>query len=86
MIINNGTISVDSGNPIYDSRDNCNAIIEKESNTLIRGCKNTVIPNSVTTIGTHAFGGSEISSIAIPGSVTRIEKNAFIGCDLASIS
>lgn len=79
------SISVDSGNPIYDSRDNCNAIIEKESNTLIRGCKNTVIPNSVTTIGTHAFGGSEISSIAIPGSVTRIEKNAFIGCDLASI-
>lgn len=41
----------------YDSRENCNAIIETATNTLINGCKNTIIPNSVTTIGYGAFWG-----------------------------
>ncbi|MBQ5474847.1 MAG: leucine-rich repeat protein, partial [Lachnospiraceae bacterium] len=48
-------MSVDIDNPKYDSRDNCNAIIETSSNQLIVGCKNTIIPNTVTTIGTYAF-------------------------------
>ncbi len=43
-------IKVAPDNPVYDSRDNCNAIIETKSNTLIAGCASTVIPNSVTTI------------------------------------
>ena len=42
---------------MYDSRDNCNAIIEKETNTLIQGCKNTKIPSGVTEIGRYAFDG-----------------------------
>jgi len=46
---------VDGGNGKYDSRDNCNAIIETASNTLIAGCMNSIIPNSVTTIGNEAF-------------------------------
>ncbi len=45
------SIIVEKGNKKYDSRNNCNAIIETESNTLIFGCRNTVIPNSVTSIG-----------------------------------
>ena len=49
------SIVVDENNPVYDSRDNCNAIIEKETNTLIVGCKNTVIPKNVMTIGEYAF-------------------------------
>ncbi len=49
------SIVVESGNAVYDSRDNCNAIIKTASNTLIIGCKNTTIPNSVTSIGDHAF-------------------------------
>lgn len=42
------SISVDEDNPTYDSRNNCNAIIETKSNTLLLGCKNTIIPSSVT--------------------------------------
>ena len=49
------SINVESGNREYDSRDNCNAIIETSSNTLIVGCKNTIIPNSVTSIGNDVF-------------------------------
>ena len=51
------SIKVESGNLKYDSHDNCNAIIETESNTLIAGCPNTTIPNSVTSIGGSAFYG-----------------------------
>ena len=72
---------VESGNTKYDSRDNCNAIIETASNTLIVGCRNTVIPNSVTRIGSYAFSGcSDLTSITIPNSVTSIGSNAFHNC------
>ena len=58
---------VESGNSVYDSRDNCSAIIETASNTLIAGCMNTIIPNSVTTIGERAFlGCSGLTSVTIP--------------------
>ena len=75
------SISVAAGNTTYDSRDNCNAIIETTTNTLIAGCKNTIIPNSVTTIGDHAFHYcSSLTSIEIPGSVTTIGDYAFYDC------
>ena len=75
------SIIVDEGNPIYDSRDNCNAIIESATNTLIEGCKNTNIPNSITRIGDAAFSGrSNLTSIIIPKSVTSIGKWTFEDC------
>ena len=82
------SITVEAGNPTYDSRNNCNAIIEKETNVLLVACKGTVIPNSVTRIGYYAFENcSALTSITIPSSVTSIEKNAFSGCSaLSSIS
>ncbi len=74
-------IVVKDGNEYYDSRNNCNAIIETETNTLIIGCKNTIIPNSVTSIGDYAFSGcSGLTSITIPNSVTSIGEGAFYGC------
>ena len=74
-------MTVVSGNNKYDSRNNCNAIIETSSNTLIAGCKNTNIPNSVTTIGYYAFSGcTSLTSIEIPNSVTSIGERPFYGC------
>ena len=75
------SIVVESGNTMYDSRENCNAIIETASNTLIAGCQSTTIPNSVTSIGNGAFGGrSSITSVTIPNSVTSIGDLAFYDC------
>ena len=79
------TISVNSSNTVYDSRNNCNAIIEKASNSLIVGCKNTIIPSTVTSIGDKAFNGcSDLASITIPSSVTSIGRNAFYLCSSLS--
>jgi hypothetical protein len=73
------SISVENGNPKYDTRDNCNAIIETSSNTLIAGCKTSIIPNSVTSIGGFAFSScSGLTSIEIPNSVTSIGDHAFL--------
>ena len=82
------SIIVESGNTVYDSRNNCNAIIEKATNTLIAGCMNTVIPESVTSIGSDAFYGcSSLTSVTIPNSVTIIGYEAFCGCSgLTSIT
>lgn len=76
------SIIVESGNTVYDSRDNCNAIIHTASHELIAGCKNTVIPNSVTSIGVGAFSDCrDLTSITIPNSVTSIGLGAFAGCN-----
>ena len=82
------SILVESDNQIYDSRNNCNAIIETSSNSLIAGCMNTIIPNSVTLIDKHAFYGcSGLTSVTIPNSVTEIGWAAFSRCSgLTSIT
>ncbi len=79
-------ITVESGNPVYDSRNNCNAIIETTTNTLVTGCINTVVPNTVTTIGAGAFCGCGLTSVNLPVSVTTIEDYAYSTCyNLTSI-
>jgi hypothetical protein len=75
------SIVVESGNSTYDSRNDCNAIIETATNSLISGCKNTVIPNSVTNIGGSAFYNcTGLTSVTIPNSVTSIGDYAFSHC------
>ena len=74
-------ITVEDGNTVYDSRGNCNAIIKTANNELVIGCKNTIIPNSVTSIGMCAFhGNTGLTSLTIPQSVTSIGLSAFSGC------
>jgi len=84
-------ITVDENNTTYDSRNNCNAIIETSTNILVVGCKNTTIPNDIVTIGDNAFnnciGLTSIGNVGsgafleIPNNVTTIAPHAFQGCD-----
>lgn len=79
-------IVVDSNNTNYDSRNNCNAIIETKTNTLIRGCINTVIPDDITTIGNNAFSGCKNKKeIVLPNTITSIKNGAFSNTDFESI-
>ncbi len=79
------SIVVDEDNPVYDSRDNCNAIIETESNQLIQGSIPTVIPHSVTAIGSSAFSFRDLLSIDIPNGVQTIGAQAFMAAGLSSV-
>ena len=81
------SIKVSGENPTFDSRNNCNAIIETASNKLILGCVCSHIPSTVTEIGGGALGGiSGLTSITIPSSVTSIGRGAFSGSGFTSIT
>ena len=82
------SLFVNDGNPVYNSRNGCNAIIETGTGVLVAGCRNTIIPDSVTSIGDSAFFRcSGLTSITIPDSVTSIGDSAFSGCsELTSIT
>lgn len=81
------SVTVDKANSNYDSRDNCNAIIETATNALIQGIAKTVIPDTVTSIKREAFFGTQdLKTITIPDSVKRVMYDAFTGCvDLEEI-
>lgn len=82
------SIVVSPNNPVYDSRNGCNAIIETNSNVLINGCKTTIIPDSVTGIGMFAFAGIDgLTNVTIPDGVESIGLGAFQSCsNLVSVT
>ena len=81
------SLSVNEGNIVYDSRDNCNAIIETATNRLVGNLPSaTTIPSFVKIIGAYLFESSHITSIDIPEGVTIIEKRAFSSSNLNTIS
>ena len=78
---NLASIVVEEGNPTYDSRENCNALIETANNRLITGCNGTTIPNSITTIEQEAFKGfTGLTTLIIPDGVTTIKSDALRDC------
>lgn len=80
-------IVVSAENTVYDSRNNCNAVIETASSTLVAGCQTTVIPKSVKHIGASAFRGCQgLKAISIPGGVSTIGECAFEGTGLNRIN
>lgn len=70
-------ISVSVNNVTFDSRENCNAIIETNTNKLVLACNTTVLPSSVTTIGSYAYANSSLETLVIPNTVTTLEDYAF---------
>lgn len=74
-------IVVDEKNRFFISPENSNAIINIKNNMLVVGCKNTIIPKCVTSIGPFAFcGQTELETITIPTNVKSVNSYAFDGC------
>ena len=77
-------IEVNENNQNFDSRNNCNAIIVKSDNSLLLGCKNTIIPSGVQSISRIAFFGCSFTRMDIPNTVTSIDDYAFENCSTLS--
>ena len=75
-------IVVEDGNPFFDSRNGCNAIIRTSTNELLAGCQNTVIPDDVTRIGNNAFYycSTLTGELVIPEQITSLGESAFANC------
>lgn len=75
------TIKIDKNNPVYDSRNDCNAIIETATSTLIIACQNTIIPDDIANIGDYAFQYlNKMKNVTIPKNIKNIGKYAFVNC------
>ena len=76
------SISVEEGNPVYYSDGNC--LIQRETKTVVSGCRNSKIPNGVVVIGNEAFESGMAGQLYLPASVTTIEESAFANCSSIS--
>ena len=81
-------IVVETANTVYDSRNNCDALIETETDSIILACKNTTIPNSINEIGDYAFSyQTSLTSMVIPDSIEKIGSYIFYQCtNLSSVT
>ena len=76
------SIVVAAGNPVYDSRDNCNAVVETATNTIIAGCSKTAIPTSVASLGECAFYGSRgLTTLTVSDNIKQIGQWTFLDCE-----
>lgn len=74
-------MSVAPENARYDSRQNCNGIIEKATGRLFATCTRTTLPDTIRWIDTQAFAyRSNIEEAFIPKGVKTIGYAAFAGC------
>lgn len=74
-------ITVVEENTTFDSREDCNAIIETATSTLVAGCSQTVIPQSVTALGDHVFEDcADMTEVELPEELVAIGDYSFAGC------
>lgn len=74
-------ITVSQGNPVYDSRDGCNALIRSSDGVLLKGCEESFLPEGIKAIADSAFLNCKgLQSIAFPESLQSIGTSAFEGC------
>lgn len=79
-------ILVDSQNTVYDSRNDCNGLIETATNTFIAGGSQSAIPEGIVRIESNAFHGcTSLTEITIPNTVKTIGWYAFTDTGLKSI-
>ena len=78
------SFTVASGNTAYSGEGN--NLIDRASNTVIRGTNNSVIPETVTKIGVAAFRRAQMTALTVPASVTVIEKYAFSDSSIVAIN
>ena len=80
--VNLVSLVVDPKNKVYDSREDCNCIVESQSNKIICGSSVAVIPKSVSSIGKYAFSGMNTPTVLrIPDNVLKVEEFAFERCN-----
>ena len=77
-------VKVDKENKVFDSRNNCNALVDSRTDFIVAACGNSSIPTSVKGIGKFAFSNSSITSIKIPKNITKIEDGAFWKCEFCT--
>ena len=70
-------VAVAYGNPVYDSRNNCKAVIETATDTLVSGCSGSVIPDDIKSIGENAFYGTAFRNGILPNGLRHIGRYAF---------
>lgn len=79
--INLTHIEVDKDNTVYDSRNNCNALIKTDANAVIKGCNNTIIPDDIVYIGSSSFTNClTLQNISIPNGQDSIFTSTFYDC------
>ena len=81
------SLTVDPDNTIYDSRNNCNAIILKSEDGLWVGCSKTVIPEGVKYLNWYSFSGRKgLEYIVIPEGMEHVGNRTFLRTDLHSVT
>lgn len=72
-------LTVNSNNTVFDSRDNCNAVIRTKDSTLVAACNGSFIPESVDSIGYEAFAELDgIRSLTLPKNLKHVAPQAFM--------
>jgi hypothetical protein len=66
------TVVVHPENQRYDSRNNCNCLIETVSNKIIKGGSLGFIPETITTIANYGFTSDDLQKVHIPASCTNL--------------